>query len=109
MNRQFQSTVATNEMPIEAPAEVALPDVEDEANRSVEMRHLELRRSKLEIVEMAIRIGFGGGKDRALPWREEHVRRIGWVGLDAVGRGLTDRMDGVYPVIRGAWPDTSGR
>jgi hypothetical protein len=88
-------------MPFDRPAEIALPDVEDEAGGPVDMGLLEFRRVQVYVVEMAIGAGECGRADRPVPGRHIHIGPAEGQFIDAIGRELADRIDDIDAVVGG--------
>ena len=68
--RDFEALEVGLEMPRNAAAEIALPDVEREADAAEGVGGLEFRRARLEIVEVTRSVRPHRRGDRAVPRRE---------------------------------------
>ena len=108
-DRELDPRLITSKMPLDRPAKVALPHVEDESDRAEEVCHLELRSAGLEIVEMSFRIRLRRCSDLSVPRRQEQARHLARVVRDAIRLRLPNRVDGVGAAIRGTGADRPWR
>jgi hypothetical protein len=107
--RDLEPLLVALEVPGQRALEVALPDVQDEAGRAVDVGELELGRGRGQVVQVAVRRGDGGRKDRAVPRRQVEERRRAGGRDEAVGAGLADRVDDVHARVGRTRAEAAGR
>ena len=106
-DEEFHAIVPIAEMPVDWLVEVALPNVEDETGGTIEMRHLELRRADLQMIEVALFIG----KSRRMGGAPPGGRELFAARADAraIGDELVVGVDRVHPLIGRPRSDCAGR
>src|SRR5271166_4217995 len=95
----LELAVVAGEMPLDRPAEIALPDVEHEPDRAENMRFREFRRALRDAVEVPLVVRTDGAMDRPAIRREIEPRRSERAGIDAVGIALVDGEDEPHPNV----------
>ena len=109
LNDQFQPVEVAPEMPGDRMAEIFLPHVQREAYRAEQMRGLEFRSFRRDVVEMTVAIGQRGREAVSRPGRHQVERIAAQIFGQAVGKLLADGIDDIHAIVARAGPDSSRR
>jgi hypothetical protein len=96
-------------MPLDAPAEIAFPDVEHEPDRAEHVRLRKFGRSFRDAIEMPLVVRADRTMDRSAERRQIELRRAERARVEAIRIALVDREDEAHPVVGRPWPDRAGR
>ena len=96
----LQPIVVASEVPRHGVPEVALPDIENETHGTEGMRRLELRRSRIEVVEMPLFIRLGRRLPLPPPRRKVKMNVAPGPSMEAVGARLADGIDDEHSMVR---------
>ena len=99
-DHDLELLIIVGEMPFDAAAEIALPDVEHEAHRPEDMRFGELGRADGDCVEVPFVIWADRTMDPSAEGWEIEPRRAERPRIDAIGVALVDRQNETHPLIR---------
>jgi hypothetical protein len=95
----FEFAIVAREMPVDAPAEIALPDVEHEADGPEHVRFAKLGRVDRNCVEMPFVVRTDWATDPSAVGRQIKFRRAQGACIDAIRIALVDREDEAHPLV----------
>ena len=107
--RDLQPVEVRLEVPGDAAAEVAFPDVEHEAGAAEHVRRLEFRHPRLEVVEVSLLVRQYRRRGGAVPGRKIDVWRPIRPVADAVGLLLGCGLDHEHALVRRAGTEAPRR